>query len=230
MPGLPQLEMGYDRAITVFSPEGRLLQVEYAKKAVSHGAMTMGIVYKDGVLLIADRRLTEKLLVAESVKKISAIDGHVLTSFSGMTMDARVLIKRCRVFAQQHKLTYGESIDVEGVVKFISDIEQQYTQYGGIRPYGISFLLAGHDKKGMQLYETDPSGIYSQYLARAIGMGCSEANKLLDKKYKENMKLEEAQKLAVEIFKEVLDKEFSLERLESSAITPKGVEKVELAQ
>ena len=135
MPGLPQMEMGYDRAITVFSPEGRLLQVEYAKKAVSHGAMTMAIVYKDGVLLIADRRLTEKLLVAESVRKISAIDSHVLTSFSGMTMDARVLIKRCRVFAQQHKLTYGEPIDVEGVVKFISDIEQQYTQYGGIRPY-----------------------------------------------------------------------------------------------
>jgi len=229
MPGLPQMEMGYDRAITVFSPEGRLLQVEYAKKAVSHGAMTMAIVYKDGVLLIADRRLTEKLLVAESVRKISAIDSHVLTSFSGMTMDARVLIKRCRVFAQQHKLTYGEPIDVEGVVKFISDIEQQYTQYGGIRPYGISFLLAGFDKKGLQLFETDPSGIYSQYLARAIGMGCSEANKLLDKKYRENMKLEEAQKLAVEIFKEVLDKEFSLERLEASAITPKGVEKVELS-
>ena len=88
--------------------------------------------------------------------------------------------------------------------------------------------MAGFDKKGLQLFETDPSGIYSQYLARAIGMGCSEANKLLDKKYRENMKLEEAQKLAVEIFKEVLDKEFSLERLEAAAITPKGVEKVEL--
>jgi len=222
--------MGYDRAITVFSPEGRLLQVEYAKKAVSHGAMTMGIVYKDGVLLVADRRLTEKLLVAESVKKISQIDNHVLTSFSGMTMDARVLIKRCRVFAQQHKLTYGESIDVEGVVKFISDIEQQYTQYGGIRPYGISFLIAGNDKRGAQLYETDPSGIYSQYLARAIGLSCADANKLLDKKYKENMKLEEAQKLAVEIFKEVLDKEFGFERLEAAAITAKGIEKVELKE
>ena len=228
MAGLPQMEMGYDRAITVFSPEGRLLQVEYAKKAVSHGAMTMGIVFKDGILLIADRRLREKLLVTESVKKISAIDSHILTSFSGLTMDARVLIKRCRVTAQQHKLTYGEPIDVEGIVKFISDTEQQYTQYGGIRPFGISFLIAGFDKKGLQLFETDPSGIYSQYLARAIGMSCSEANKLLDKKFKENMKLEEAQKLAVEIFKEVLNKEFGLERLEASAITSKGVEKIEL--
>jgi len=228
MAGLPQMEMGYDRAITVFSPEGRLLQVEYAKKAVSHGAMTMGIVYKDGVLLVADRRLSEKLLVAESVKKISAIDNHILTSFSGMTMDARVLIKKCRVTAQQNVLTYGEPIDVEGIVKFISDIEQQFTQYGGIRPFGISFLIGGVDKKGVQLFETDPSGIYSQYLARAIGMSCADANKLLDKKYKENMKLEDAQKLAVEIFKEVLDKEFGLERLEASAITSDGVKKIEL--
>lgn len=230
MAGLPQLEMGYDRASTVFSPEGRLLQGEYAKKAVSYGAMTMGIVYKDGILLIADRRLREKLLVAESVKKISPIDNHILTSFSGLTMDARVLIKRCRISAQQHRLTYGEPIDVEGIVKFISDIEQQYTQYGGIRPFGISFLIAGVDKKGLQLYETDPLGIYFQYIARALGSNCTEANKLLDKKFRENMKLEDAQKLAVEIYKEVLDKEFSLERLEASAITPKGVEKVELKE
>lgn len=222
--------MGYDRTITVWSPDGRLLQVEYAKKTVSHGALTLGIVYKDGILLVADRRITEKLMVAESVHKISKIDDTIATTFSGYTSDARVLIKKCRLFAQQHKLTYGENVDVEGVVKFISDIEQQFTQYGGIRPFGIAFLFAGSDKKGLQLFETDPSGIYTQYLARAIGMGCPEANKLLDRKYREGMKLEDAQKLAIEIFKEILDKEFSLARLEASSITAKGVEAVNLKE
>ena len=127
--------MGYDRAITVFSPDGRLLQVEYAKKAVSQGAMTLGIVYKDGVLLIADRRIREKLQVSESIKKIYKIDNHILSTFSGLTSDARVLVKKCRVQAQQHKLTYGEPIDIEGLVKYISDIEQMHTLYGGIRPF-----------------------------------------------------------------------------------------------
>lgn len=227
---LPQQVMGYDRASTVFSPDGRLLQVEYAKKAVQHGALTLGVMYKEGILLVADRRITEKLLVTESVKKIAQIDSHIITTFSGLTSDARVLVKKCRVFAQQHKLTYGEPVDTEGVVKYISDIEQQYTQYGGIRPFGISFLLAGNDKRGLELYETDPSGIYSRYLARAIGMGSTEANKALDKKFKENLKLEDAQKLAVEIFKEVLEKEFALERLEAAAVTASGIKTIELTE
>lgn len=222
--------MGYDRAITVFSPDGRLLQVEYAKKAVSHGAMTLGIVYKEGILLVSDRRITEKLMVAESVHKISRIDDHVAGTFAGYTSDARVLIKKCRVFAQQHKLTYGEPVDIEGVVKYVSDLEQAYTQYGGIRPFGIAFLFAGVDKRGVQLYETDPSGIYTQYLARAIGMGSPEANKVLERKFKEGMKLEDAQKLALEVFKEILDKEFSLEKLEAAAITSKGTDMLKMSE
>lgn len=222
--------MGYDRAATVFSPDGRILQVEYAKKAVGHGAMTLGIVYKDGVLLVSDRRITEKLMVAESVHKISKIDEHIAATFSGYTSDARVLIKKCRIFAQQHKLTYGEPVDVEGVVKFVSDLEQAYTQYGGIRPFGIAFLFAGIDKKGLQLIETDPSGIYTQYLARAIGMNCAEANKVLERKYRAEMKLEDAQKLALEVFKEILEKEFSLEKLEAATVTPKGMEMMQLKE
>jgi proteasome alpha subunit len=227
---LPQQAMGYDRTSTVFSPDGRLLQVEYAKKAVSHGATTLGIVYKDGILLVADRRITEKLMVAESVHKISKIDEHIVATFSGLTSDARILIKRCRLFAQQHKLTYGEAVDVEGIVKYISDLEQSFTQYGGIRPFGIAFLVAGIDKKGLSLIETDPSGIYTQYTARAIGSGCTEANKLLDRKYRDGMAREEAQKLALEVFKEVLGKEFGIERLETSAVTSKGVEMITLKE
>lgn len=225
---LPSQAMGYDRAITVFSPDGRILQIEYAKKAVSAGAMALGIVYKDGVLLAADRRITEKLLVIDSVKKIAQIDDHVISTFAGYTMDARIIIKRMRVFAQQHKLTYGEEIDTEGVVKYMSDISQAYTQYSGIRPFGISFLMAGIDKKGSQLIMTEPSGIYMQYYAKAIGAGSTEVTKTLEKRWKEGLKLEDAKKLAVDVFKEALDKEFSIDRLEASAVTKEGVQKVDL--
>src|SRR3989344_5020829 len=183
---LPSQAMGYDRAITVFSPDGRILQIEYAKKAVSAGAMALGIIYKEGVLLAADRRITEKLLVAESIKKIAQIDEHVISTFAGYTMDARIIIKRMRVFAQQHKLTYGEEIDVEGVVKYMS------------------------------------------YYAKEIGAGSAEVTKTLEKRWKDGLKLEEAKKLAVDVFKEALDKEFSIERLEASAVTKDGVQKIDL--
>jgi len=225
---LPQQVMGYDRAITVFSPDGRLLQVEYAKKAVSQGAMTIGIVYKDGVLLIADRRIGEKLQVPESIRKIYKIDNHVLSTFSGLTSDARVLVKKMRVHAQQHKLTYGEPIDVESVVKYICDMEQMHTLYGGIRPFGISFLMAGVDKKGNQLFVTEPSGIYAGYKAKAIGLNSSAANKLLDKKYKDNLSKEDALKLLIDIFKQVLEKEFNYDRLEASTVTKQGIEEVKI--
>jgi len=226
---LPQQAMGYDRAITVFAPDGRLLQVEYAKKAVSLGVLTLGIIYKDGILLMADRRLSERLLVADSVKKIAEIDEHIISSFSGYMNDARVIIKRSRVFAQQYKLTYGEPPAVEDIVKYISDIEQQYTQYGGIRPFGVSFLFGGVDKTGIRLFETDPSGIYTQYYAKSIGGGAPEANAILEKKWKQGLSSVEAQKLALDIFKEVLGKEFSLERLEAAAVNADGkMQKVEL--
>jgi len=227
---LPQQAMGYDRAITIWSPEGRLLQVEYAKRTVSHGALTLGIVYKDGVLLFADRRMGEKLMVPGSLHKIFQIDDKIAATFSGFTSDARILIKKSRLFVQQHKLTYGESPLTEEVVKYLSDMEQAYTQYGGIRPFGVAFLFAGIDKKGISLFETDPSGTYLQYFARALGIGAAEANKLLEKKYKENMKLEEAKKLAIEVFKELLGKEFSFDRFEAVAVTNSGVEKLTLKE
>jgi len=225
---LPQQVMGYDRAITVFSPDGRLLQVEYAEKAVGKGAMTMGILCKDGILLIADRRLLDKLIVPESVTKIMQIDDHIIATFSGFTSDARVLIKKCRVFAKQHELTYGEKIDVEGLVRYVADLAQAFTQYAGIRPFGISLLVAGIDKKGLHLFVTEPSGVYSKYYAKAIGMGSTEANLLLEKKYKRDLKIADALKLAISIYKEVLGKEFDINRLEGMVIDHKGARKIKL--
>ncbi len=165
---VPNQVMGYDRAATMFSPDGRLLQVEYAKKAVSLGAMAVGVAYKDGIVLMADRHRIDKLLVAESVKKIAKISDKILATSAGYIPDARVLVKRCRVKAQQHKLTYGEDIDVEGLIKYVSDIIQAYTQYGGIRPFGVSLLLGGVDSKGPQLFLLEPTGTYFQYKAKSI--------------------------------------------------------------
>ena len=223
---VPQQAMGYDRAITVFSPDGRLLQVEYAKKAVSQGAMAIGIVCKDAVLLVADRRLTDPLVVKDSVKKIYKVDDHIIATAAGYLSDARVLVKRCRVHAQQHRLTYGEEIDVESLIIYVADYEQAYTQYGGIRPFGISFLLAGIDSKGPALFMSEPSGTYFKYKAKALGMGSTDANKMLKAKYKENMTVEQALKLAYEVFKKVLGKDFNIERLEASQVTASGIKKL----
>ena len=222
---MPHQLMGYDRAITMFSPDGRLLQVEYAKTAVSKGALALGIVCKDSVLLMADRRLGSRLLTEDSVRKVLKIDDHAIATASGLISDARVLVKKCRVKSQQDKLVYGNKINIESLIIYVSDIEQLYTQYGGIRPFGISFLMAGIDSKP-RLFMTEPSGIYFGYLARAIGNRAEEANKLLEKNYKSSLSLDDGIKLARTVFKKVLGKEYSAERIEAMTVTPKGVEKI----
>jgi len=223
---VPQ-KMGYDRATSVFSPDGRLLQVEYAKTAVNKGALALGIVCKDSVLLMADRRLGSKLMTKDSVKKVLKIDDHVIATASGLISDARVLVKKCRIKSQQNKLIYGKEIDIESLIKYVADIEQLYTQYGGIRPFGISFLIAGIDSKP-RLFMTEPSGIYFGYRARAIGQKSDEANKLLEKKYKLGLSLNEGVELAKSVFKKVLGKEYSAERIEAMTVTPKGIEKLKV--
>lgn len=223
---VPNQVMGYDRAITMFSPDGRLLQVEYAKKAVSLGSMALGVAFKDGILLMADKHREDKLVIAGSVRKVSRINSNIISTSAGYIPDARVLVKKCRVRAQQHKITYGEDMDVEGIVKYVADIEQAYTQYGGIRPFGISLLVGGHDRKGPQIYLIEPTGTYFQYKAKAIGMNSSEANKHLEKDYRENIDLKAAIKLAIGAFKKALGKEFSIEKLECEAVTKDGIKEL----
>ena len=133
--------MGYDRAITLFSPDGRLLQVEYAKKTVRQGSTALGIVTKEGVVFLADKRIVDKLVVPESVEKIFEIDSHIAATASGILSDARVLINEARLKAQQHHITFDSPIDVLSIVKRVSDIKQIYTQSGGLRPFGVSLLI-----------------------------------------------------------------------------------------
>ena len=206
--------MGYDRAITMFSPDGRLLQVEYAKKTVKQGSTAIGMVCKDGVLLVTDKRIVDPLIVAESVEKIFKIDDHIAATAAGILSDARVLVERAQLKAQQHQVTYDSPIDVLGIVKDVSDLKQLCTQSGGLRPFGVSLLIAGVDESGPSLYETDPTGIFFKYKAAVIGEGETEIEEMLQKQYKPDITVEEGLNIAIKALNKVLDKNFSVDRLD----------------
>jgi proteasome alpha subunit len=184
--------MGYDRAITVFSPDGRLFQVEYAREAVKRGTTAVGVKAVDGVVLLVDKRVTSKLLEAASIEKIFQIDDHIGAATSGLVADARALIDRARVEAQINKVTYDEPIGVEVLSKKICDFKQSYTQYGGVRPFGTALLIAGVDDNRARLFETDPSGALLEYKATSIGSGRTETMEVFEKKYTNDIKLNEA--------------------------------------
>jgi len=207
-------QMGYDRAITMFSPDGRLLQVEYAKKTVKQGSTSIGMACKDGVVFVTDKRIVDSLIIPESVEKIWEIDDHVGITAAGIISDARVLVDRAQLGAQQHRVTYDTPIDVASVVKDICSLKQICTQSAGLRPFGVSLLVGGIDKEGPKLYCTDPTGIYFKYKATVIGEGEADILEELHKKYKDDISVKDGIKVAVELLKKFLDKDFSPERLD----------------
>ncbi len=206
--------MGYDRAITMFSPDGRLLQVEYAKKTVKQGSTAIGMICSDGVLLVTDKRVVDSLIIPESVEKIFKIDEHIAATASGILSDARVLIERAQVKAQQYRVTFDSPTDALSIVKDLCNLKQLCTQSGGLRPFGVSILLAGVDEKGFSLYQTDPTGIYFQYKATVIGEGEAEIEEILHKEYKESLTIEQGMKLAIKSLSKILGENFSLERVD----------------
>ena len=209
--------MGYDRTSTMFSPDGRLLQVEYAKKTVKQGTTAIGIVCKDGVILLADKRINEPLIVPSSVEKVFQVDEHIAATASGILSDGRILIDRARLMAQQHRVTYDGPIDTSSLVKEICDIKQSFTQFGGARPFGVSILFAGVDLEP-ELYLTDPTGIYFRYKATAIGEAETEIKEILNKEYKETMSVEDGLVLAIKALKKVLGKDFDIKRIDGAYI------------
>ncbi|MEA3429980.1 MAG: archaeal proteasome endopeptidase complex subunit alpha [Nanoarchaeota archaeon] len=209
--------MGYDRAITMFSPDGRLLQVEYARKMVKLGNTALGMVCKDGVVIVVDRRIVDNLIVIKSVEKIMQIDDHIGATVSGSLSDGRVLVERSQVKAQQHKVTYDTPIDTLTIVKDVCDLKQVCTQSGGLRPFGVSLLIGGVDDSP-KLFVTEPSGIYFQYLATAIGEGEIEVGDFLHKEYKEGLSVEEGVKLGVKALYKFIGKELTADRLDCAFI------------
>ena len=199
--------MAYDRAITVFSPDGRLFQVEYAREAVKRGTTTVGLKFKDGVVLIVDKRIASRLMEPKSIEKIFQIDRHIGCATSGLVADARILVDQARVIAQISKITYDEEMGVEALVKRVCDYKQNYTQYGGVRPFGTALLVAGVDEQGEHLFETDPSGALVSYKAGSIGAGRNVVMEVFEERYAENMDMEDAIVLGLRALKKATEEE-----------------------
>jgi len=219
MQPMPHQLMGYDRAITMFSPDGRLLQVEYAKKTVRQGSTAIAMVCADGILFVTDKRVIDSLVVPEAVEKIWQIDEHMGATASGILSDARVLIERAQLKAQQHRITYDTPIDTLSVVKEVCDLKQICTQSGGLRPFGVSLLIAGIEDHTPRLYETDPTGIFFQYKATAIGEGEVEVEEILHNEYKSELTIEEGLRISLKALKKVLGENFKLERIDAAYIS-----------
>ena len=204
----------YDRAITVFSPDGRLFQVEYAKEAVKRGATAIGVCTDDAVALIAYKSAHSRLIVPESMQKIFDVDDHVCVTASGLIADARKLVEIARVQAQRHRMTFNEPAPTESIAKHVCDLMQLYTQYGGIRPFGVSLLVGGIGKTGPELFEAEPSGAMTGYYADSIGNAKKEVDELLEKKFDRKMEIKEAVGVAVDALKKTSETRLTADNVE----------------
>jgi len=211
-------QMGYDRTATMFSPEGHLLQVEYAQKTVRLGSSSIGMVCSDGIFILADKGIKDTLIVPSSAQKIYEIDSHIISSVAGITSDARVLIDKSRVLAQQNRITYDSAIEPELIIKEIANIKQQFTQYGGARPFGVSLMVGGVQNGEGKLYTSDITGNYFEYYSNAIGENDSKIKEILREKYKKTLTTKQGIKIALEIMKKVQDEKFDIEKFELVSI------------
>ena len=210
--------MGYDRAITVFSPDGRLYQVEYAREAVKRGTTAVGIKAKDGVVLIVDKRVSSKLLEASSIEKIFKIDEHIGVASSGLVGDARSLVDRARIECQINRVSYDEPIEVEALAKKLCDHMQTLTQYGGIRPYGTALLIAGVSDGECRLFETDPSGTLLEYKATGIGIGRPAAMKVFEEEYNPESEIKDVILLGLKALHSATEGKFDVDTVEIGVI------------
>ncbi|MBC8516484.1 MAG: archaeal proteasome endopeptidase complex subunit alpha [Nitrosopumilus sp.] len=188
-------QQGYDRAITVFSPDGRLYQVEYAIETVRRGTIAVGVKCKEGIVIAVEEK-PRKLQISDTAQKIFQIDDHVGVAAAGYIPDARSQVDNARFFSQSNKMVYDEPVEVETIAKHLADQSQQYTQYAGVRPFGVALILGGVVNNTPQLYLTDPSGTYISYDAIAIGSGSDQVTDFLEKTYKEDLSLDDAAILA----------------------------------
>ncbi len=212
-------QQAYDRGITIFSPDGRLYQVEYAREAVKRGTASVGIRAEDGVVLAADKRARSPLMEPASIEKLHKADDHVGIASAGHVADARQLIDFARQQAQVNRLRYGEAIGIENLTKTITDHIQQYTQIGGARPFGVALIVGGIENGEPRLFETDPSGTPYEWQALSIGSDRSDLRDYLESEYEEGLSIEEAIGLALDTLAESNDGDLSPEGVGVATIT-----------
>ncbi len=208
----------YDEAITIFSPEGRIYQVEYALELVKRGAPVAGVLSKEGVALAAVEILQNSLEERRFSKKLFEFDTHVAAVISGNSPDARVLVREARYSCQGHRMTYDEPIGIESLASNIGDLLQQYTQNAGVRPFGVSMVMGGVDVSGPHLISIDPSGSYRGYKAATLGMNNEKARDALEKEYKAGISLDGAVALAVKAIKAAYTNDLKPENINAAVI------------
>jgi len=211
---------GYDMTPTMYSPDGRIYQVEYAMETVKRGTLALGIKTKEGVIMAVEEK-PRALQTSNITQKIFQIDFHIGVAAAGYIPDARVQVDNARFFSQGNKMTYDEAVQVETVAKHLADQSHQFTQYSGVRPNGVALIIAGVDMKGESIYRTDPSGTFIQYAAVAIGSGSDEVNSFLEKNYNFDMGLEDAASLAIAAINLKTEEQNGVDHIKMAKVTTK---------
>jgi len=214
-------QMAYDRGSTIFSPDGRLYQVEYAREAVKRGSVSVGVKTSEGVVLLAEKRVSSDLLVSDTIEKIYQVDDHLAVAASGHVADARQLVDFARTESQRNSYMYEEPLETDTLAKALGDHIQQYTQYGGTRPFGCALLIAGSTRDGPALIESEPSGAIIGYKAAGIGKGRSDVEETLEEGYEEDLSVEEGLELALRALLERDDS--SIDATEAAIVDDDGV-------
>ncbi|MCX6670613.1 MAG: archaeal proteasome endopeptidase complex subunit alpha [Euryarchaeota archaeon] len=211
----------YDEASTIFSPDGRLYQVEYAREAVKKGSTTMGFKWTDGVLLLAHKPETSRLVNLRSLEKIYQIDTHIACVATGLVADGRHLVEIAREEAQWNKVRYDEPISVKELVNILCEYKHLYTQFDGVRPFGVVLLVGGIDSSGKYLFSTDPSGAYIGYKAICEGKKSDDAMTQFTKNYTSDISLHQALELGFQTMKKITKQKFNAEMVEAAVIDEK---------
>jgi len=206
-------DAGYDRSLTMFSPEGRLYQVEYALEAVRRGTLVIALKSNAGATIVTRKKFT-KLMDSSTIQKIFIMDEHIGCAIAGLHADSRILVDYARVQCQVHRLTYNEPVRLQTITRKLADIKQQYSQHGGVRPFGSSLLIVGIDPDGSpRITTTSPSGTYWSWRATAMGQNSESAKDELNKSLDDNMSIDQLVKLGIKILKESTDEEFENDSL-----------------
>lgn len=215
-------EMGYDRSVGMFSPDGLILQVEYAEKAVQLGSTVLAMVTKEGIVFIGDRKITSKLLIKESLKKVTQIDDHIAVTGAGAMSDGRRLIEHAQQISHEHFTKMQMPMDTLALVKEIANIQQHYSQSGGLRPFGVSLLIGGFEQNQGHVYQTTPSGMYMKFLARSVGVHAQKINEYLEEEYKDSFTIAKGLEVGIKAFKRALQEEFDINRFDIAILKKDG--------